>query len=74
MVDDVRLATNGRTRTRFYGRMGGIVPFPDEILGELQKMNTELKEAVRDAVDEEGGGRSGEASAAAKRFSIHLHV
>jgi 2-oxoglutarate ferredoxin oxidoreductase subunit alpha len=22
----------------FYGRMGGVVPFPDEILGEIQRM------------------------------------
>lgn len=31
MVDDVRLAVNGRVPVEFYGRTGGIVPMPDEI-------------------------------------------
>lgn len=41
MVEDVRLAAQGRAPVRFYGRMGGIVPFPDEILAELQKLSAE---------------------------------
>jgi 2-oxoglutarate ferredoxin oxidoreductase subunit alpha len=36
MVDDVRLAVEGSVPVRFYGRMGGVVPFPDEIVSELQ--------------------------------------
>ncbi len=32
MVDDVRLAINGRCPVTFYGRTGGMVPTPDEIL------------------------------------------
>ena len=52
MVDDVRLAVKGRTPTRFYGRMGGIVPFPDEILVELQKMDTELEQVQNASVRE----------------------
>lgn len=39
MVFDVRAATEGRIPVKQYGRLGGIVPSPDEIieaLGELQ--------------------------------------
>jgi len=36
MIDDVRLAVNGRVPVEFYGRMGGIVPSPDEVLKALK--------------------------------------
>ena len=39
MVEDVRLAVEGKAPVRFYGRMGGVVPFPDEILAEIRKLN-----------------------------------
>ena len=42
MVEDVRLAVEGRCPVSFYGRMGGIVPLPDEILPELEKLDGEL--------------------------------
>jgi 2-oxoglutarate/2-oxoacid ferredoxin oxidoreductase subunit alpha len=38
MLDDVRLAIAGRKPVEFYGRMGGVMPFPDEILGEIRRM------------------------------------
>ena len=38
MVDDVRLATEGRAPVSFYGRMGGVMPLPDEILEEIRKV------------------------------------
>lgn len=41
MVDDVRLAVAGRAPVRFYGRMGGMVPLPDEILDELVALDHE---------------------------------
>jgi 2-oxoglutarate ferredoxin oxidoreductase subunit alpha len=41
MLEDVRLAVNGRTPIEFYGRLGGVVPFPDEILGEIQRLAKE---------------------------------
>jgi 2-oxoglutarate ferredoxin oxidoreductase subunit alpha len=44
MVEDVRLAVERRAPIRFYGRMGGIVPFPDEILSELEKLSAETKQ------------------------------
>ena len=31
MVNDVRLAVNGGTRVEYFGRMGGILPSPDEV-------------------------------------------
>lgn len=31
MVEDVKLAVNGRVPVEFFGRMGGIVPSPDEV-------------------------------------------
>ena len=48
MLEDVRLAVEGRVPVRFYGRMGGIVPFPDEIMSELEVLSAELmQEQVR---------------------------
>ena len=36
MVEDVRLSVNGKVPVEFYGRMGGIVPSPDEVLNALK--------------------------------------
>ncbi|MCE5200648.1 MAG: 3-methyl-2-oxobutanoate dehydrogenase subunit VorB [Armatimonadota bacterium] len=36
MVEDVRLAVNGMADVAFYGRTGGIVPNPTEILNEVR--------------------------------------
>ncbi len=38
MLEDVRLAVNGRKPIEFYGRLGGVVPFPDEILNEIVRL------------------------------------
>ncbi len=38
MVEDVRLAVEGRAPVEFYGRMGGIIPSPEEIVGAVQKL------------------------------------
>lgn len=38
MLEDVRLAVNGRIPIEFYGRLGGVVPFPEEILGEIKRI------------------------------------
>jgi 2-oxoglutarate ferredoxin oxidoreductase subunit alpha len=38
MVEDVKLSVNGKTRVEFYGRMGGIIPTPEEILENFEKM------------------------------------
>ena len=39
MVDDVRLAVNGKKPVYFFGRTGGIVPTAEEIVAELEKIN-----------------------------------
>jgi 2-oxoglutarate ferredoxin oxidoreductase subunit alpha len=36
MVEDVRLAVNGKVPVEFYGRMGGIVPSPNEVFNALK--------------------------------------
>jgi 2-oxoglutarate/2-oxoacid ferredoxin oxidoreductase subunit alpha len=36
MLDDVRLAIGGQIPVEFYGRMGGIVPMPDDILEVIE--------------------------------------
>ena len=42
MVNDVRLAVNGKTKVEYYGRMGGIVPSPNEVESALyQKLTGE---------------------------------
>jgi 2-oxoglutarate ferredoxin oxidoreductase subunit alpha len=46
MVEDVRLAVEGRRPVRFFGRMGGVVPFPDEIRSELDKLSAELEQEI----------------------------
>jgi 2-oxoglutarate/2-oxoacid ferredoxin oxidoreductase subunit alpha len=38
MLDDVLMANQGKTPVEFYGRMGGMVPYPDEILNEIRRM------------------------------------
>lgn len=38
MVEDVRLAVNGKVPVEFYGRMGGMIPQPDEIVEEIKKL------------------------------------
>ena len=37
MVEDVRLAVNGRVKVEHFGRLGGIVFTPDEILNALKE-------------------------------------
>ena len=39
MLDDVRLAVQGKVPVDFYGRMGGMVPLPDEVLEQIQEQN-----------------------------------
>ncbi len=38
MVDDVKLCVNGRKPVEFYGRTGGIIPTPAEVLGEIKRI------------------------------------
>lgn len=38
MVEDVRLAVNGKKPVYFKGRMGGIIPSPEEVLHEIEQI------------------------------------
>ena len=38
MVQDVRLAVNGQAPVEHFGRLGGIVPEPEEIVEALKKL------------------------------------
>jgi 2-oxoglutarate/2-oxoacid ferredoxin oxidoreductase subunit alpha len=37
MVNDIRLAVNGKTKVEYFGRMGGIVPTPNEVEQALEQ-------------------------------------
>jgi 2-oxoglutarate ferredoxin oxidoreductase subunit alpha len=41
MLDDVKIAAAGLAPVRFYGRMGGVIPFPDEILAAIVQLDQE---------------------------------
>ena len=41
VVVDVRKAVQSRIPVEFYGRMGGVMPLPDEIFGEIKRMVSE---------------------------------
>jgi len=38
MVEDVRLAVNGKNEVFFYGRMGGMLPTQREILDKVKEI------------------------------------
>jgi 2-oxoglutarate/2-oxoacid ferredoxin oxidoreductase subunit alpha len=38
MVEDVRLAVNGKTSVEFFGRSGGMMPTPESIVDHLEKL------------------------------------
>ena len=37
MIEDVKLAVNGTVNVQHFGRLGGIVPDPDEIVSALKQ-------------------------------------
>lgn len=41
MLEDVMKAAAGKLPVEFYGRLGGVVPFPDEILSEIRRLVNE---------------------------------
>jgi len=43
MVEDVRLAVNGKSPVMFYGRPGGGVPTVDEILDQIRQLSMSTK-------------------------------
>lgn len=47
MVDDVRLAVNGRRPVEFFGRTGGIIPTPVETLAAIERVAASLEGGSR---------------------------
>ncbi|MEG0229358.1 MAG: 3-methyl-2-oxobutanoate dehydrogenase subunit beta, partial [Oscillospiraceae bacterium] len=43
MVEDVRLSVNGEREVSFFGRTGGIIPTPAEVLEQIEKIAGGLK-------------------------------
>jgi 2-oxoglutarate ferredoxin oxidoreductase subunit alpha len=43
MLEDIQLALCGKSKVSFYGRVGGIVPSYDEIVGQVEKIAMEAK-------------------------------
>lgn len=43
MVEDVRLGINGKIPVGYYGRMGGIIPSPDEVLTHFEEFINQNK-------------------------------
>lgn len=48
MLDDVMRAAKGRIPVEFYGRMGGVMPFPDEIIDEIKRVANDPLLPVQD--------------------------
>ena len=44
MVDDVRLAANGRVPVEFFGRTGGVIPTPAEVLANIEALAEKVGE------------------------------
>ncbi len=44
MVDDVRLVVAGRAPVEFFGRSGGVIPTPDEVLAAIVALNEKVGE------------------------------
>ena len=38
-IDDVKIAVAGQCPVEFYGRTGGVVPLPDEVLAAIAKLD-----------------------------------
>ncbi len=43
MVEDVRLAVEGKRPVHFYGRMGGMIPLPEEVLAQVEAIVEKLQ-------------------------------
>ena len=43
MVEDIKLAVNGAAPVYFFGRTGGIIPTPAEVIEEVKKIAEGIK-------------------------------
>jgi 2-oxoglutarate ferredoxin oxidoreductase subunit alpha len=41
MLEDVRSIVSRRVPVEFFGRLGGVVPFPDEVLAEIKRLSAD---------------------------------
>ena len=44
MVEDVRLAVEGQAPVEFFGRTGGVIPTPNEVLENIIALNEKVGE------------------------------
>lgn len=44
MLEDVKLVVEGRAPVEFFGRTGGVIPTPDEVLAAIEALNTKVGE------------------------------
>ncbi len=44
MLDDVRLVVEGRAPVSFFGRTGGVIPTPAEVLEQIKELNEKVGE------------------------------
>jgi 2-oxoglutarate ferredoxin oxidoreductase subunit alpha len=42
MLGDVRIGNEGKVPVSFYGRQGGVIPLPDEVLEEIRKIQSRI--------------------------------
>jgi 2-oxoglutarate ferredoxin oxidoreductase subunit alpha len=80
MVEDVRLAVEGRCPVAFHGRMGGLVPTPHEVLGALKALRARVdrtrETGHRERVESRGAfsrghGSDGDGDGAGIHASVH---
>ena len=50
MVDDVKLALDCKIPVSFFGRTGGVIPSPNEVLEDLRKLPNAVLTELLDAV------------------------
>ena len=67
MVEDVRLAVEGRCPVGFHGRMGGLVPTPDEVVGALKALHGKVERTREHERDEQRKRQHAPAAAPAER-------
>ena len=56
MVDDVRLAVNGRRPVEFFGHTGGIIPRPAEVLAQIERIAEKTDDPAHVGAECVGGG------------------
>lgn len=49
MVEDVRLAVGSHPQVEFFGRTGGMVPMPDEVLAQIERISKNIEPRANDA-------------------------